>query len=79
MTLPHTWNAADGTDGGNDYFRGTCTYTKEFAAPAHADDEKKTYYYEMDEFFFSDEKYAKVNDYLQQMYENYRTQYEEEG
>ena len=43
------------------------------------DDEKKTYYYEMDEFFFSDEKYAKVNDYLQQMYENYRTQYEEEG
>lgn len=33
----------------------------------------------MDEFFFSDEKYAKVNDYLQQMYENYRTQYEEEG
>ena len=37
VTLPHTWNAADGTDGGNDYFRGTCTYTKEFAAPAHAD------------------------------------------
>ena len=25
VTLPHTWNAADGTDGGNDYFRGTCT------------------------------------------------------
>ena len=40
VTLPHTWNAADGTDGGNDYFRGTCTYTKEFAAPAHADDEE---------------------------------------
>ena len=40
MTLPHTWNAADGTDGGNDYFRGICTYTKEFAAPAHADDEE---------------------------------------
>ena len=35
--------------------------------------------YEMDEFYFSDEKYAKVNDYLQQMYEEYRTQYEEEG
>ena len=40
VALPHTWNAADGTDGGNDYFRGTCIYTKEFAAPAHADDEE---------------------------------------
>ena len=40
VPLPHTWNAADGTDGGNDYFRGICTYTKEFAAPAHADDEE---------------------------------------
>ena len=40
VTLPHTWNAKDGTDGGNDYFRGTCTYTKEFAAPAHAENEK---------------------------------------
>lgn len=55
---------------------GECSNTvKDF----YNDDEKKTYYYEMDEFFFSDEKYAKVNDYLQQMYENYRTQYEEEG
>ena len=42
VTLPHTWNAADGTDGGNDYFRGTCTYTKEFAAPAHASVFRKT-------------------------------------
>lgn len=40
VTLPHTWNAKDGTDGGNDYYRGTCTYTKEFAAPAHADGEE---------------------------------------
>ena len=40
VTLPHTWNAKDGTDGGNDYFRGTCTYTKEFAAPAHAEGEE---------------------------------------
>ena len=30
VRLPHTWNAADGQDGGNDYFRGTCTYQKEF-------------------------------------------------
>lgn len=46
VTLPHTWNAADGTDGGNDYFRGICTYTKEFAAPAHADDEEVWFEFE---------------------------------
>ena len=28
VTLPHTWNAKDGQDGGNDYYRGTCYYTK---------------------------------------------------
>ena len=28
VTLPHTWNATDGYDGGNDYFRGPCLYTK---------------------------------------------------
>ena len=28
VDLPHTWNATDGQDGGNDYFRGTCCYTK---------------------------------------------------
>ena len=27
VTLPHTWNAVDGQDGGNDYYRGTCCYT----------------------------------------------------
>lgn len=26
VTLPHTWNATDGQDGGNDYRRGTSTY-----------------------------------------------------
>ena len=31
VTLPHTWNAVDGQDGGNDYFRGTCCYTKAIA------------------------------------------------
>ena len=30
LNLPHSWNAVDGQDGGNDYFRGTCTYTKTF-------------------------------------------------
>ncbi len=29
VNLPHTWNAEDGFDGGNDYFRGTCLYVKE--------------------------------------------------
>ncbi len=33
VTIPHTWNAADGTDGGNDYWRGTASYTKKFARP----------------------------------------------
>ena len=28
VTLPHCWNAVDGQDGGNDYFRGSCLYTK---------------------------------------------------
>ncbi len=28
VTLPHTWNATDGQDGGNDYFRGACLYAK---------------------------------------------------
>lgn len=26
--LPHTWNAMDGQDGGNDYYRGICWYIK---------------------------------------------------
>ena len=28
VNLPHSWNAIDGQDGGNDYFRGTCLYAK---------------------------------------------------
>ena len=31
VTLPHTWNATDGQDGGNDYFRGSCCYVRELA------------------------------------------------
>ena len=34
VDLPHTWNNIDGQDGGNDYWRGTCTYSTTFAAPA---------------------------------------------
>lgn len=33
VTLPHTWNAIDGQDGGNDYWRGTAMYCKHFARP----------------------------------------------
>ncbi len=29
VTLPHTWNAIDGQDGGNDYYRGTAYYAKQ--------------------------------------------------
>lgn len=28
VNLPHTWNGTDGQDGGNDYYRGICTYEK---------------------------------------------------
>ncbi len=40
VDLPHTWNALDGQDGGNDYFRGTCVYEKTFAKPAYNADER---------------------------------------
>lgn len=33
VTLPHTWNAVDGQDGGNDYWRGTAMYCKTFFRP----------------------------------------------
>lgn len=33
VTLPHTWNAEDGQDGGNDYWRGTASYVKTFPKP----------------------------------------------
>ena len=28
VNIPHSWNATDGQDGGNDYHRGTCLYAK---------------------------------------------------
>ena len=30
VNLPHSWNAIDGQDGGNDYYRGTCCYAQKF-------------------------------------------------
>lgn len=32
VRLPHTWNAIDGQDGGNDYHRGRCWYVREVKA-----------------------------------------------
>ena len=40
VDLPHTWNALDGQDGGNDYFRGTCVYEKQIAKPDYREDER---------------------------------------
>lgn len=34
VNLPHTWNAFDGQDGGNNYYRGICWYRKHITIPA---------------------------------------------
>ena len=39
LDLPHTWNAKDGQDGGNDYWRGTCVYELEVQKPDYSADE----------------------------------------
>lgn len=40
VDLPHTWNAVDGQDGGNDYYRGTCVYEKKIVKPQFDVDER---------------------------------------
>ncbi len=40
ISVPHTWNAADGQDGGNDYWRGTSTYRKDLKKPDLKEDEE---------------------------------------
>lgn len=40
IDLPHTWNGEDGQDGGNDYYRGTCYYTKTLSKAAVSDGTK---------------------------------------
>ena len=34
VNVPHTWNAIDGQDGGDDYKRCRCEYEKKFPKPA---------------------------------------------
>src|SRR6266550_3930981 len=40
VSLPHTWNAADGQDGGNNYFRGIGWYRRHYTPPASAAGER---------------------------------------
>ena len=42
VNIPHSWNALDGQDGGNDYFRGSCLYAKKINK---ADLEESARYY----------------------------------
>lgn len=41
VNIPHTWNAEDGQDGGDDYHRGLCWYRKSFDFAA--DQEKEVF------------------------------------
>ena len=43
VTLPHTWNNIDGQDGGNDYFRGCCSYETEFEKPGFSEQTQCVY------------------------------------
>ena len=43
VDLPHTWNAVDGQDGGDDYCRGTCIYEKHFTCPEFQQDSQCVY------------------------------------
>src|SRR5499427_9533842 len=36
VTLPHTWNAMDGEDGGSNYYRGIGWYRRHYTPPASA-------------------------------------------
>lgn len=45
ISIPHTWNALDGQDGGNDYFRGTCRYSRSFDL---VKEPKKEYFLQFD-------------------------------
>ena len=44
VSLPHTYNAADGQDGGNDYYRGPAVYVRTLRTPG--DSKNKEFYLE---------------------------------
>ena len=43
VELPHTWNAKDGQDGGNDYYRGMMVYDNHFEKPKFAEEKECVY------------------------------------
>ncbi len=43
VDVPHTWNAEDGQDGGNDYYRGIGTYRRSFGKPVFDPDRQLVY------------------------------------
>lgn len=43
VNIPHTWNYADGQDGGNDYYRGVCTYERSFEKPDFSAEDELVY------------------------------------
>ena len=43
VELPHTWNAKDGQDGGNDYYRGMLVYDNHFAKPKFTEEKECVY------------------------------------
>ena len=43
VDLPHTWNNLDGQDGGNDYYRGTCSYKKQIDIPDYDKENEDIY------------------------------------
>ncbi len=45
VTIPHTWNGIDGQNGGDNYYRGLCWYTKNFTVNVKPN---KNYYIEFE-------------------------------
>ena len=43
VDLPHTWNVQDGADGGDDYWRGICTYERRLEVPAFDRDREEVW------------------------------------